>query len=110
MAKDDYFVIAYRLLKYLYDCLKRGKPPNVEVLSSDFFSINEDYWQYIVRTLHEDGYIGGILINAVLGSKPQATRLNQIEITPKGILYLEENSMFNKIKGAVKDIADALPI
>ncbi len=24
MAKDNYFVIVYQVLKYLYDCLKRG--------------------------------------------------------------------------------------
>ena len=28
MAKDDYFVIVYRLLKYLYDCLKKSEKPN----------------------------------------------------------------------------------
>ena len=32
MAKDDYFVIVYRLLKYLYDCLKKSSKPNAEVL------------------------------------------------------------------------------
>ena len=25
MAKDDYFVLAYRVLKYLYECFRRGK-------------------------------------------------------------------------------------
>ena len=27
MAKDDYFVMAYKLLSYLYACLKAGKDP-----------------------------------------------------------------------------------
>lgn len=110
MARDDYFVISYKLLKYLYDCLKRGMPPNTEVLNSDFFSIKEEYWQYILRTLHDDGYIGGILMNALLGGKPYATRIDQAEITPKGIFYLDENSVFKKIKGTVKDIADMIPL
>ncbi len=25
MAKDDYFVLAYRILKYLYECFKAGE-------------------------------------------------------------------------------------
>jgi len=110
MAKDDYFVIVYRLLKYLYDCLKRGKPPSPEVLCADFFSVNEEYWQFILRTLFEDGYVSGLFINSLLGGKPHATRLNQMEITPKGILYLDENSIFKRIRGAVKDIAEIIPI
>jgi len=109
MAKDDYFVIAYRLLKYLYDCIKKGKVPNQEVLNADFFNINEEYWHYILRTLYEDEYIKGIFIDTELGGTPYAVRLNKMEITPKGILYLDENSAFQKIKGAVKDIADILP-
>lgn len=26
MSKDDYFVLAYKLLRYLYRCLKEGTP------------------------------------------------------------------------------------
>lgn len=29
MARDDYFVIVYQLMKYLYECLKRGEKPEV---------------------------------------------------------------------------------
>lgn len=27
MAKDDYFVVVYKILKYLYECLKKGEKP-----------------------------------------------------------------------------------
>ena len=27
MAQDDYFVIVYQVLKYLYECLKKGEKP-----------------------------------------------------------------------------------
>lgn len=32
VAKDDYFVLAYRLLSYLYGCLKAGEKPDWEYL------------------------------------------------------------------------------
>ena len=110
MPSNDYYVIAYKLLKYLYDSLKNGKPPDMGTVCAEFFGINEEYWQYILRTLYDEGYIAGIYMNSSVERKPYATRLNEIEITPKGIQYLNENSMFQKIKGAVKDIADILPI
>ncbi len=31
MAKDDYFVLVYKVLSYLYACLKKGK--NIEPAS-----------------------------------------------------------------------------
>ena len=39
MAKDDYFVIVYKILTYFYECLKAGKKPQAEdyaaILSGD---------------------------------------------------------------------------
>jgi len=111
MAKDDYFVIVYRLLKYLYDCLKRSKTPNMEVLDADFFSIKEPYWEYIVRNLYTEGYISGIVLFPVLGRSEKAVKITpDIKITPKGIQYIEENSVFQKVKEAVKDIAGIIPL
>lgn len=40
MAKDDYFYIVYQVLKYLYDCLKTGGTPDIELLSSEYLNIN----------------------------------------------------------------------
>lgn len=47
MARDDYFVIVYQVLKYLYDCLKKGEKPDRRFLTNDEYSIPENYWQYI---------------------------------------------------------------
>jgi hypothetical protein len=111
MAKDDYYVIAYRFLKYLYDCLKKSVKPNPDVTGGAFFGIDDEYWEYIVRHLTDDGYIEGavfIPIRGVIDLKLSKT--DRITITPKGILYLDDNSVFSKIKSAVKDIAEILPL
>jgi hypothetical protein len=111
MAKDDYFVIAYRLLKYLYDCLKKGKPPDMKTIGADFFEIEAAYWEYILRHLYLDSYLEGVTLFSVAGrSAPVVKISHNFGITPKGIQYLEENSLFQKIKSAVKDIAEILPI
>ena len=48
MAQNDYFVIVYRVLKYLYDCLKKGEKPEAEYLVASTYNIPENYWIYIV--------------------------------------------------------------
>lgn len=40
MAQNDYFVIVYRVLKYLYDCLKKGEKPEVEYLVASTYNIS----------------------------------------------------------------------
>ena len=47
MAQNDYFVIVYRVLKYLYDCLKKGEKPEAEYLVASTYNIPENYWIYI---------------------------------------------------------------
>lgn len=34
MAKDDFFVIAFRILAYLYACMKEGGKPDLNAVSS----------------------------------------------------------------------------
>jgi hypothetical protein len=108
MAKNDYFVIVYRLLKYLYGCLKESKQPDREVLDAAYFGIGQDYWEYIIRTLYKEGYIEGIVLVPLIGQTEPGIKFVNIRITPSGIQYLSENSMFKKVKEAIHDVADIL--
>ena len=46
MAKDDYYVIVYKILAYLYMQLKNGENTNPDFIKNDgfLFKINERYW------------------------------------------------------------------
>lgn len=108
MAKDDYFVIVYQVLKYLYDCLKRGERPEAVYLQAARYSIPESYWAYIILSLINEGHVKGIATiptkdGIVLGDFQDAT------ITPKGIAYLFENSLLEKAKRTIKDAKDMIP-
>lgn len=105
MAQDDYFVIVYKLLKYLYDCLKRGVCPAAEILNAEYFGIIDDYWEYIIRNLYRDGYVEGVTLTRVHAKPDYPSMQPHFSITPKGIQYIQENSAFEKIRGYVKDIA-----
>jgi len=111
MAKDDYFVIVYKLLKYLYECIKKSKPVSMDVIDADYFGIEKLYWEYIITNLSMDGYITGVNLIPIQGKLDKGVKISSsIKITPKGILYLEENSVFNKVKEIVKDISDIIPL
>lgn len=105
MAQDDYFVIAYKLLKYLYDYLKKGTRPSTEVLNAGFFGIPDEYWEYIIRNLYQDGYVEGVTITRLWNKPGDPSIQPRFSITPKGIQYIQENSVFETIRGYVKDIA-----
>ena len=108
MAQNDYFVIVYRVLKYLYDCLKKGEKPEAEYLVASTYNIPENYWIYILLSLINEEYIKGISVNhtkegVILGDLQEAI------ITPKGIEYLFENSLIEKAKKTLKDVKDMIP-
>ena len=108
MARDDYFVIVYQVLKYLYDCLKKGEKPEKALLNEDEYSIPKRYWEYVLLSLLEEGYIQGIRpINTKSGIA--WGNIEDVIITPKGIEYFFENSMIQKVKKTLKDVKDIVP-
>jgi hypothetical protein len=95
MAKDDYFVIVYSILKYLYECLKKGIKPTEEWISAKKFNIGDDYFIRVIEMMKADGYIEGInVVDDFTGKSMDG--YEYAEITPKGIEYLNENSMMKK--------------
>jgi hypothetical protein len=111
MAKDDYFVIAYKVLRHLYECLKKGARPSMEILDAAFFGIYASYWEYIIHNLHEGGYITGVIPYTLpLHPGTHVKIMPDVNITPKGIEYLDENSMMKKVKGIIQDIREIMPI
>lgn len=109
MAKNDYFVMAYKLLQYLYECLKSEKKPDTEKIkfNTKHFPVGEDYFNYLIETLAEDGYIRNVAVfradNSVIVHLDE-----DIQITPKGIEYIRENSLMNKIAAGIKDFGGLL--
>lgn len=111
MARNDYFVLAYRILAYLYDCLKEGNPVDISRLgNSEELNISCAYWEYIFRHLYEAGYIEGISLFQTVGQQTPAVKIERnVMITPKGIEYLQENSTMEKAKKFLKELKAATP-
>lgn len=108
MAKDDYFVIVYKILAYLYIKLKNGEEIEPEQLMYDggLFTINRKYWVYILYNMVDSGYIRGLTDIKAGEGYYLKEQLKNCEITPKGIEYLCENSTLEKAKQFLKDIKE----
>lgn len=114
MAKDDYHVIVYQILSYLYVQLKAGQPVDPDMISANSlnYKINEQYWQYIMINLFSDGYITGIVAEEkkyTSGNKIDISELEHCQITPKGIDYLVDNSFMKKARALLDSAASIAP-
>ena len=101
MAKDDFFVVSYKILLYYYACLKRTR-----VFDKNEFDrmigaegINEDYLLDIFIMLYDNGYLSGVNpMRAFGGELAHINSPDKYKITLKGIEYLQENSMMSKTR------------
>ncbi len=113
MAKDDYHVIVYQILSYLYQCLKNGNDVDVRLLQYDSALINAKnakYWNYIITNMFDEHLITGIqfaTLDGVTGKVP--VDMSGCQITPFGIEYLCDNSFMEKAKKFLKDIKEITP-
>ncbi|MBQ7314927.1 MAG: hypothetical protein IJW83_02870 [Clostridia bacterium] len=110
MAKDDFFKIVYALLTELYACKKEGCKVNPQDISPERFGINEGYLLDILAELLNEGYIKGILMRKTKGTGSYCVGgLEDIDITMKGIEYLQDNSMMNKVRNILQELKNLIP-
>lgn len=100
MASDDYEVIAFKVLSYLYRCMKDGKKVDVAALR-ELIGCNEAYLGSVIRGLQSKGLVEGFFFDGhsgvVIGS-PALAAMRDPEITMDGAAYVRENSRMQKAK------------
>lgn len=111
MAKDDYHVVVYQILAYLYVQLKAGEKTDTKLLQADsnYLNINPIYWSYIIENLYNQGLVSGVSISKAWGGNTVICDIENIMITPLGIEYLTDNSFLKKAKEFLKDIKAIVP-
>lgn len=110
MAKDDYDVIVFKVLTYLYACLKR----KIQFSQAGFDkaihreALNDDYLTDILWMMQEEGQIAGIEIIPAWGDvRVISSELSEMHITAAGIHYLKENGAMQKVYKALTAAADS---
>lgn len=110
MAKDDFFVIAYRIMAYLYACMKAGEAPRTDELSAERLGINERYHADIITSLYQKGYIDGVREIHLPGSIKPVYDISRPRVTMDGIEWLQNNTTMAKAKEALKEIKATVPM
>ena len=118
MAKDDYHVIVYQILSYLYQCLNSGEDIDTKRLGKDseYFivdgrALSDRYWCYILYNLQKMRLIDGIIFSGKVDNYTyeRPVRWENCMITPLGIEYLTDNSFLAKAKEFLKDAKAIAP-
>lgn len=110
MAKDDYDVLVFKILTYLYACLKGKAFYDPDVVEKTVFQgVNEPYRAYILRHMAGSGLIEGYRYTHAWGNVyVSLTDLSECQITPEGITFLKENSTMKKVLSALQESGDMI--
>lgn len=109
MRKNDMPVIICKLLAYLYDCMKKGKEPERDVLEYDgvvFAGIPQRYRAMVVHEVVERGLVTG------MGVTSYDDELNVVitepQVTLAGVEYLFENKTMARALAVLKELKEPL--
>ncbi len=93
MAQNDMEVIMYKILSYMYECMKAGKRPRMEDIchSCQMFQIPRPYWEQIMCELISRGLIRGFLVKRTKDIM-LIQMMDNPGITFEGRQFLVENS------------------
>lgn len=113
MAKDEYYVLVCKILVYLYKRLKgktKIKPEEYLLPLTKDFPIHEEYFLYVLEKMQEQGYIEKVVFIKVWGEDIIMADSSRIRITPRGIDYLRNDSVMNKLIHTIPEAADIISL
>lgn len=103
----DNFKIIYKILSTLEKSMDLEQC-NMECISPEKLKISEERWNKYIEMLLDAGYIKGVRIQKYV-TGDTSIDADDIRITLKGLEYLSENSIMQKMYKAAKGITDLVP-
>ena len=110
MAQDDMHVLIYKVLAYLYDCMKKGEQPDRGMLSCNgmlFGSVPESYWNSVWIQMLDKELVKGVGVAHYDNSAHVI--LASPEVTLDGVEFMQENTMMKKALKVLQDAKSSLP-
>ena len=89
-------MIAYRIMAYLYACMKAGEEPDGNQISHERLGIPKSYRDSIMENLCSKGFVKGIWEYSILGKDVCVS--GSPETTMDGIEYLQNSPTIAKAK------------
>lgn len=103
----DNFKIIYKILSTLEKSMDLERC-NMECISPEKLKISEERWNKYIEMLLDAGYIKGVRIQKYV-TGDTSIDADDIRITLKGLEYLSENSIMQKMYKTAKGITDLIP-
>lgn len=108
MAQNDFFPIVYRILAALYKNLKEENKNDKGLFDTTLYGCRKTFLNYILKFLIDEKYVDNVSYT-YYDNEINFSDLSIMQITPKGIEYLQDNSMMNKAKIFLHDIKSSIP-
>lgn len=109
MAKNDYWVVVYKILSYYFQKMKDGGLADENEINASALEIPHLYLMDVYRNLFDDGFLTGTCVTGDMSGKVYIENLSLVRITTKGIEYLEDNSKMKQAYKILKEIKDWIP-
>ena len=103
----DNFKIIYKILSVLEKSMDLENV-DIERISSNNLGISQQRWNKYMEMLLDAGYIKGVTIQKYVTGETNVDA-EDIRLTLKGLEYLSENSIMQKMYKAAKGITDLIP-
>ena len=104
---NDHFKCIYRILSTIENDMD-SKGFNIEKISPNILNISEERWVKYINMLIDAGYIKGIEAHYDINEELDVN-INRLEITLKGLEYLSENTIMQRIYKMAKGISEIIP-
>lgn len=101
MAKDDYDYVVFKILTYLYACMKRKSSFTESVFRQSIITekVSEEYMCDILKAMTDESLIEGIVFTKAWGNTYIiVSDLSDIRITSEGVRYVINNDKMKIIK------------
>ena len=80
-----------------------------EIIGHKALEISQERWNCYIEMLSENGYVKGVVIRDYPYDEEKFIDISKIKITLKGLEYLSENSIMQRLYNAAKGIKEVVP-
>lgn len=101
MHSDNIEVVIYKILKYVYECQRKGVSPRPDDIrhNSELLGIPESYWVDIMHIIEKEQLLEGVTVLEIPDTDIHRVSMRRpLRITLKGSTFLEESSMMARAK------------
>lgn len=103
----DNFKAVYRILSILEKAMDLPEF-DISQIGPEKLGVSQERWARYIEMMSDVGYIKGVQINHCIDGSTEVD-ISDIRITLKGLEYLQENSIMQRMYKIAKGIKDVVP-